>query len=161
MNDDTTVFHVEVQCDPAYPAAEGRLISAAEAVLRAGDAAPESGLTVVVTSDEAVRALNARYRGIDAPTDVLSFPADAPPVPEAEPYPYLGDIIIAYPRASAQAAQAGHPVEAELLLLVVHGTLHLLGFDHDTDEARAAMWAAQSAALEAIGAPITGPAEDA
>ena len=159
MNDHPPEFHIEVQADPAFPAPEDALRAAAEAVLRRQDAPVSSGLSIVDTDDEAVRALNQRYRGVDAPTDVLSFPADPPLVRDAEPHPYLGDVIIAYPRARAQAAQAGHSVDAELLLLVVHGTLHLLGFDHDTDEARARMWAAQAGALRAVGAPITGPSE--
>jgi probable rRNA maturation factor len=128
-------------------------------VLRQQRALEGSGLTLVITGDDAVHALNKQFRGVDAPTDVLSFPVDPPPVPEAEDYRYLGDIIIAYPRAAAQAQQAGHSVEGELLLLVVHGTLHLLGFDHDTDEARASMWEAQRAALSAINAPVTEPGE--
>ncbi len=160
MSEAPIVYHVEVQPDPVYPVPAAALRAAAEAALRAQGAPEGSGLTVVVTSDEAVRDLNRRFRGEDAPTDVLSFPSDPPLVPEAEPYPYLGDIVIAYPRASAQAGEAGHSTEAELLLLVVHGTLHLLGFDHDTDAARAAMWVAQAAALKAVGAPITGPAEE-
>ncbi|MBN1285218.1 MAG: rRNA maturation RNase YbeY [Anaerolineae bacterium] len=154
-------YHVDVQADPAFAGviSTAALRRAAAEVLRRQSAPPESGLVLVITGDAAVQALNAQFRGVDAPTDVLSFPADAPPVPEAVDYPYLGDIIIAYPRAAAQAAQAGHSAEAELLLLVVHGVLHLLGFDHDTGAARAAMWAAQTAALEAIGAPVSSPSE--
>lgn len=160
MSDEPEPFHVDVQPDPAYAVPTEALRRAAEAVLRAQNAPAGSSLSVVVTGDDAVRDLNARYRGVDAPTDVLSFPADPPLAPEAEPFPYLGDIIIAYPRAHAQASAAGHTVEAELLLLVVHGVLHLLGFDHDTPEARARMWQAQAEALRAVGAPITSPAEE-
>jgi probable rRNA maturation factor len=152
-------YHVDVQTDAAFSVSEVALRRAAGEVLRQQDAPADSGLSLVITDEATVHALNAQFRGVDAPTDVLSFPADAPKVPEAAPYPYLGDVIIAYPRAAAQAQQAGHSVEAELLLLTVHGVLHLLGFDHDTDAARAAMWAAQDAALEAIGAPVTSPTE--
>jgi probable rRNA maturation factor len=148
-------YHVEVRPDVVCPVPTDALRRAAAAVLRAQGVLAGSSLTLVIADDETVRRLNARFRGVDAPTEVLSFPADPPTAPEAQPYPYLGDVIIAYPRATAEASRAGHSLEAELLLLTVHGTLHLLGFDHSTDAARARMWAAQAAALEAIGAPIT------
>lgn len=119
-------------------------------------------VTVVVTGDEEMRRLNLDYRGIDAATDVLSFAAqdetdaDAPTLalpPElaAEMAAHLGDIVIAYPYAERQAAHYGVPVAAELRLLAVHGTLHLLGFDHDTPAAEAAMWTAQEAVLAEFG----------
>jgi probable rRNA maturation factor len=152
-------YQIDIQTDPAYPAPKAALRRAAAEALRRQRAPEGSGLTLVITGDDAVHALNKQFRGVDAPTDVLSFPADPPTVPEAEEYCYLGDIVIAYPRAAAQAQQAGHSVEGELLLLVVHGALHLLGFDHDTDEARASMWEAQRDALSAIGAPVTEPGE--
>ena len=68
----------------------------------------------------------------------------------ADEAPYLGDLVIAYPYASAQATGLGHPLADSLALLVVHGTLHLLGYDHDTTESRAAMWAAQARALTTL-----------
>lgn len=153
-------YHVDIQTDLGFSVSEAALRRAVEEVLRRQGAPPRSGLSLVITGEDEVHKLNAQFRGVDAPTDVLSFPAGPAPVPEAEAYPYLGDIIIAYPRAADQAAQAGHDVEAELLLLVVHGALHLLGFDHDTNEAQAEMWAVQQAALEAIGAPVTSPSVD-
>jgi probable rRNA maturation factor len=108
----------------------------------------------VLTDDDHVRELNQQFRGIDSATDVLSFPADTPPVAiEGEP-PYLGDLVIAYPYASTQAAADNHTVMDSLCLLVVHGTLHLLGYDHDTSESRAEMWAAQEAALRALHIPL-------
>ncbi|MFN8564627.1 MAG: rRNA maturation RNase YbeY [Anaerolineae bacterium] len=64
---------------------------------------------------------------------------------------YLGDLVIAYPYAAAQAQREGHALDDSLALLVVHGTLHLLGYDHDTPEHRAHMWAAQELALLALG----------
>src|ERR1700694_2470942 len=74
---------------------------------------PDTALTVVIGDDERVRALNRQFRGVDAPTDILSFPADAPPAPlddaDAEP-PYLGDLIIAYPYTVHQANELGHAV---------------------------------------------------
>jgi probable rRNA maturation factor len=67
---------------------------------------------------------------------------------------YLGDLVIAYPYAQAQAQREGHDMMHSLLLLVVHGTLHLLGYDHDTVSNRAAMWAAQDRVLAALGVPL-------
>ncbi len=123
---------------------------------------PLAGLTVVVTDDETVQTLNRDYRGIDAPTDVLSFAAqesaatepvlaDLPPELVAEMGNYLGDVLIAYPYAAHQAAHYQNSVQAELRLLAVHGVLHLLGYDHATPEEEAVMWARQSEILAAFG----------
>jgi probable rRNA maturation factor len=131
-----------------------RLQEAAAAVLQQ-QAAPDSSLTIVVTGDEEVAALNWQYRGVNAPTDVLSFPADVPPVDLDDEPPYLGDLIIAYPYAAAQAQREGHDLTLSLMLLVAHGTLHLLGYDHDTAARRAEMWAAQDAALRALGVDLS------
>lgn len=118
-------------------------------------------VTVVITDDATVQALNRDYRDVDAPTDVLSFPARdetqptliIPPELEAELARYLGDIVIAYPYTARQADRFGSPVAAELRLLVVHGTLHLLGHDHADEEEQRAMWSAQDAVLAALGDP--------
>ncbi len=109
----------------------------------------QADVTIVLTDDRYLHELNLDYLGVDAPTDVLSFPAS-----ETDPETgliYLGDIILSIPRAMAQAQAAGHSVEAEAQLLVVHGTLHLLGYDHATDEEKTAMWAEQSKVLEKLG----------
>jgi probable rRNA maturation factor len=87
-------------------------------------------LTVAVVSDAQVRKLNFRYRRKDAPTDVLSFPADEPS--------HLGDVVIAAGVARRQAKAAGHPLRTELRVLALHGLLHLLGYDHETDDGRMA-----------------------
>jgi probable rRNA maturation factor len=71
---------------------------------------------------------------------------------------YLGDVLISYQRAQVQAAAGGHPVEDELQLLVVHGVLHLLGFDHAEETEKAKMWAEQSKILSQLGCSITSPA---
>lgn len=144
-------FNVDVQNDDEYMLDPARLVQAAEIVLARHDAQPDTALSVVITSDDAVADLNRQHRGIDAPTDVLSFPADEPPIELPDEPPYLGDLVIAYPYASAQAEREGHALNDSLALLVVHGTLHLLGFDHDTDAHRAAMWAAQAEALTDLG----------
>ncbi|MFH2104505.1 MAG: rRNA maturation RNase YbeY [Chloroflexota bacterium] len=112
-------------------------------------AAPDADLTLVLSDDERLRALNRDFLDQDHPTDVLSFHAG-----EEDPETgrmYLGDVIISLARAEAQSSERGHPLEAELQLLVVHGVLHLLGFDHAEDDEKARMWAAQATALEQLG----------
>jgi probable rRNA maturation factor len=109
-------------------------------------------LSIVISSDGELQRLNQEFLGINAPTDVLSFPSD-----EADPSTgerYLGDIIISYPRAEDQARQAGHSTQSEIELLIVHGVLHLLGYDHATDEERKQMWAIQANILTILGSPI-------
>lgn len=115
-------------------------------------------LTVVITDAEEVQALNRTFRDVDAATDVLAFPArEGEPIPlppeEAE-LPYLGDVIIAFPVAEAQAHRYGHSVQEELRLLLVHGILHLLGYDHATPEEEARMWARQT---QILGRSYVGP----
>ena len=87
-------------------------------------------VTVAVTSDARVRALNRRFRGKDRVTDVLSFPSGEPAS--------LGDVVIAAGVAAKQAIKAGHSVQAEFRVLALHGLLHLLGYDHEQDDGRMA-----------------------
>ncbi|MGQ9592935.1 MAG: rRNA maturation RNase YbeY [Anaerolineae bacterium] len=111
-------------------------------------------MAVVLTDDAEIQALNRRYRGVDAPTDVLAFAESEPAGPfvtSPEGACYLGEVFVSLPRAEEQAEEMGHAVEEELALLVVHGTLHLLGYDHETEEEEAEMWALQDRALEKMG----------
>jgi probable rRNA maturation factor len=145
---------INIENDDDFPVDSDRLVTAVRKVLELQEAHPLSGVTLVIGDNEQVAALNRSFRGIDSATDVLSFPADPLP-PEllaamADEPPYLGDLIIAFPYARAQAEREGHPLNDSLSLLAVHGTLHLLGFDHDTPENRARMWAAQEQALLAL-----------
>ena len=87
-------------------------------------------VVVALVSDARVRELNARYRGKNSTTDVLSFPADEPGI--------LGEVVVASGVARRQARQAGHPVQAELRVLALHGLLHLLGYDHERDDGQMA-----------------------
>jgi probable rRNA maturation factor len=87
-------------------------------------------LNVAVVSDARVRALNRTYRRKDAPTDVLSFPANETGL--------LGDVVIALGVARRQARAAGHSLQTELRILALHGLLHLLGYDHEHDDGRMA-----------------------
>jgi probable rRNA maturation factor len=122
----------------------------------------EAELTLVITDDAEIRELNRTYRGIDTPTDVLSFvafdtvAADAPRLVIADDAAvdlanYLGDIVIAYPYSERQARRFNNSILSELRLLAVHGTLHLLGYDHDTPEQEADMWALQDQILIELG----------
>lgn len=145
-------FQIEIQNDQNFEIDPQRLTLAAQTVLEAHDLPRGAEMSIVITTNEAVAKLNLDFREIDAPTDVLSFPADDLPDGLAEmmddaPVPYLGDIIIAYPYALAQAEREGHDVSDSFALLAVHGTLHLLGYDHDTLENRAQMWATQDEIL--------------
>jgi probable rRNA maturation factor len=128
---------------------------AARETLRSGAGTTRRDLTILLTGDEQVRRLNSQFLGEDATTDVLAFPAAHvdPDLGRA----YLGDVVISYPRAQAQAVAGGHAVIDEVRLLVVHGVLHLLGFDHDNPQARSHMWALQAGVLERLGCQIALP----
>jgi len=122
---------------------------AARLVLDSGSISANVDVTIVLTDDAQLHELNRDYLGVDAPTDVLSFPAS-----ESDPEtgtPYLGDILISIPRAAAQAQSSGHRLEEEVQLLVVHGTLHLIGHDHAEAGDKARMWAAQAEVLARLG----------
>ncbi|MCX7791987.1 MAG: rRNA maturation RNase YbeY [Chloroflexaceae bacterium] len=110
---------------------------------------------VLIADDARLHALNRDYRGIDAPTDVLSFGdggATGPFVSQPEGPRYLGDIAISLERALAQADEYGHPPARELAYLAVHGALHLLGHDHEHGpDAAAAMRAREEAVLASLG----------
>ena len=116
----------------------------------------EAEVSVTFTDDEGIRAINAQFRKIDKPTDVLSFPltdfegGEEPPVDGDEIA--LGDIVISLERTAAQAEEFGHSFERELAFLCVHSMLHLLGYDHVDDEAAEAdMRRRQTEILEKMG----------
>jgi len=107
-------------------------------------------LSIAVVTLEEISELNLRYRGKEGPTDVLSFPCDDPcSVAEPDEPVAIGDVVVAPEIAEAQAVEFGHTVEEELNLLLVHGVLHLLGYDHETDEDAAVMQARERLLLEA------------
>jgi probable rRNA maturation factor len=107
-----------------------------------------SEMSLLLTGSERIRALNRDFRHRDETTDVLSF-ADEGSYPGAEDY--LGDVAIAIPVAATQAANAGHSLEAETVLLTVHGVLHLLGYDHADAAGRREMWQAQELIIRDLG----------
>lgn len=129
------------------------LAALAVRVLEGEGADADALLTVLVGDDEILRDLNLRFLDIDAPTDVLAFP-DAEPLP-GEPAD-LGDIAISLPTAARQADAHGHPLGAELAHLLVHGILHLCGYEHERGDEEAARMRARE---EAYLGDITGHAE--
>jgi len=161
---------VEIDIAPAFrpelPRAWLRSVS-----LRALDVAAPGravALSLAIVSDETIRDLNGRYRGLDEVTDVLSFSPDHPGPWEGEPSPardtngsepfvlppdqgvLLGEVVIAYPQAARQAKAAGHSVRDEVALLTVHGVLHLAGHDHAEPSQEAAMKALERQALARV-----------
>jgi len=110
-----------------------------KAVKAAAEAAstPRAELAIVLTDDSAIRALNREWRGLDAPTNVLSFPAQAPRGRDAPRH--IGDIVIAYQTTAREAKAEEKPFRDHLSHLAVHGFLHLLGYDHETRKDASAM----------------------
>ena len=150
--------HVQIGESLSADVSEDLFETAAEVTLEA-EGRRTGELTVVVTDDETLRGLNRTYLGIDAATDVLSFGGEAPDfVGPSIADEYLGDVVIAYPQAKKQALAAGHSIRAELCLLVVHGVLHLLGYDHVRPEDKEVMWKRQGDILAELGLADVGPA---
>jgi probable rRNA maturation factor len=109
----------------------------------------ETELSIALVDADEMSRLNHQYRGVEGPTDVLSFGCDEPcPTPGDEPIT-LGDVVIAPEEAERQAAELGHSVEHELDVLLVHGILHLLGYDHEAEGDSGAMAAREAAILDA------------
>ncbi len=115
-------------------------------------------ISLVITGQEQIQTLNRDYRGKDQPTDVLSFAMQENKEgeePEAFIDPpdglvHLGEVIISYPQASIQAAERGHSIKKELAALIIHGVLHILGYDHEKDELEPAMKAREKAILAIV-----------
>ncbi|MER8372191.1 rRNA maturation RNase YbeY [Mesorhizobium sp. M1406] len=114
--------------------------------------AGRSELSLVFSDDAHIRTLNAGWRGKDKPTNVLSFPAF--PLLQGAPLPpMLGDIVLAAETVAREAALEDKPVENHITHLVIHGLLHLLGYDHETDAGAEAMEAIERAALARLAIP--------
>ncbi len=146
------LIDLTVQTDPelAEDADQEHLNEVVLSVVSQEASADTWTLGLLLTNDENIRRLNAQYRGEDCATDVLAFGSgedgDGFISPPGMPQ-HLGDIAISCPRAVAQAAEYGHGTAEELDRLVVHGVLHLLGYDDETREGRKAMWARQEAVV--------------
>jgi probable rRNA maturation factor len=144
------MIHIQARAEPPAVAPES-IRAAAEATLAHEGTSGE--VTVVLAGDRQLQALNREYLGIDAPTDVLAFPAGRPELDPESGARYIGDILISVQRARAQARRARHPLESEVQLLVIHGVLHLLGHDHANVQDKSRMWAAQVEVLRTLGLP--------
>ncbi len=143
------MIYTEIEPDFAENCSAVILEFVAAGVLRLTGTDTNSDVSIQITDDATMQQYNLEYMGIDAPTDVLSFP-----VPFQNPEtgaPYLGDLLISLPTAARQAEAAGHSVSEEVKLLVVHGMLHLLGHDHATPEEKEAMWKLQDTLLAELG----------
>lgn len=119
------------------PVDEDSLTKLADFVLHHENVKDTAELSIALINEERIRELNAAYRGKDVPTDVLSFESGDVP-DETEPY-LLGDVVICPSVAKRQAEEFGQTLEQELGLLLTHGILHLLGYDHQTEEEAEAM----------------------
>ena len=121
-----------------------------EAVLADADRTGNTELTVRIVDEDEIRQLNQTYRHQTGPTNVLSFPFEAPPEVDLD---LLGDLVIAAPVVAREAREQGKPEIAHWAHLVVHGTLHLLGLDHQTPAEAEAMEAREVRILQALGFP--------
>ena len=108
-------------------------------------------MSCLFCDDSAIRGLNAQWRGIDKPTNVLSFPGGGPEAPGAAAL--LGDIVLAYETVAREAAAEDKPIGAHVTHLVIHGFLHLVGFDHETSLEAEAMEALESRTMIRLGCP--------
>ena len=146
------VVRVSVVEPFASSVTEARLESVARRVLEA-ESVGAAELSVTVTDDETVRSLNREYAGEDAVTDVLSFSQREGEEFAAPPggAPLLGEVVIAYPTAARQAGERGKSQEAEVARLLIHGILHLLGYDHGEPEEGRRMRAREEELVEAAG----------
>jgi len=114
-------------------------------------------LGLVIAGDDTVHGLNRTYRGVDDTTDVLAFALSESAKDEVEPFVtppddviHLGEVIISYPQAKKQAEEQHHALEREMALLVAHGVLHLLGYDHELPEGEKQMRGKESDVLNRI-----------
>jgi probable rRNA maturation factor len=159
------LYEITIQYDPQYEGLvdEDALRRLAVSVLQAEGVKGLLEVGVVVTTDEEVHALNKEYLGHDYKTDVISFSMggmedDRDFITPSERPPYLGDIAISYDRAAEQAPDYGHSTEVEISTLLIHGLLHLLGYDDTNDADREKMHARQKELLAAVNSisPISG-----
>jgi probable rRNA maturation factor len=129
----------------------------ASALSGAGADREEREIALLFTDDQSIAAINADWRGTNKPTNVLSFPASPDmPIPEGEPRP-LGDIVLSHGVIAREAAEQGKTLHDHTAHLIVHGVLHLLGFDHETDEEAGEMERLETDILKGLG--ISDPYE--
>ena len=166
-----TDFRIDVQIFDEFEnvVSEGHVLEAVSAAMESESCDLHTHVSVVIADDEVIRELNLLHRGLDENTDVLSFSfthegeyygkekrisheADIDFVlpPTENDDASLGEIIISYPQTRRQAERDGHPVDRELTVLLVHGVLHLLGYDHEEPDDEAVMKAATARAMQQL-----------
>src|SRR5215470_15471182 len=140
--------------EQALPEAAALAKVAAALALRRGEAPAATVIDITLTDDDEQRGLNRAWRGKDAPTNVLAFPAADPamPVPAGAPL-LLGDVVLAFETVHREATEQEKPLADHLRHLVVHGVLHLLGHDHENAAEAAMMEAREIAILAELGVP--------
>lgn len=143
---------VDVLVEVALPDPLRTAVRADAETLLAALGLEQAELSLMLCDDAAIRDLNRDWRGVDAPTDVLSFPQED----SAGGLRLLGDVVISVPTAERQAAEAGHALSSELRVLLVHGLCHLLGHDHHEPGPAREMLSEERRLLEALGEPVDG-----
>jgi len=148
-------IHIEQNFQGCVDENQARKI--AQQVLKAEGVTPPYEVSIVFTDSKTVQRLNRDYRGVDEPTDVLAFymlpgktTNNLPFILPPDGITRLGEIIISYPQAVEQAKEQEHSVAQELALLIIHGILHLLGYDHEQPEEEAKMRAREKELLEKV-----------
>ena len=144
---------IQVKRSVRLPVEKSILQRAAQMTMDFTNTIKNSDASIVVGNDALLQRLNLKYRNVDSTTDVLSFPSGEID-PDTQAY-YLGDIVISLTRAQEQSSSEGHTLVDELQLLVVHGTLHLLGYDHMETADKVKMQAAQDVILQKLGLKLT------
>ena len=144
------VCDVRVDCDGWVEIEPGPLSELCILAVRKRCATATGAVSILFTDNEAMAALNASFRGKDRPTNVLSFPAGASPAPGHE---FLGDIALALEISREEAAERGVTLRDHAAHLLVHGMMHLIGYDHEKEADAAAMEAQESAVLATLGVP--------
>jgi probable rRNA maturation factor len=163
MTELTAVIDVAWLCAawrPVCPSAEDLARTAARLALSRGDAGFSIAqhttveLAISLADDAAQQRLNRDWRGVDQPTNVLAFPAWNPdtPIPPGAPL-LLGDVVLAFETAAREADEQGKPLSDHLSHLIVHGVLHLLGYDHVTEAEAVAMESLEKSILASLGVP--------
>lgn len=152
----TLILNNQQEKIPLHPQWEDNLSTIANKCLVLEDVDPSAEISLVFMDDQGIQELNKTYRDKDVPTDVLSFALletseDELVIAEEEEELLLGDIIISLETALKQAEEYGHSIEREIAYLMVHGLLHLLGYDHMNDEEQVVMRKREEELLEAVG----------
>jgi probable rRNA maturation factor len=153
----TVVLDIQLEAE-SPEGIENKLKAAADSVLK-NENVKSGSITILLTDNRTMRSLNRQFRSENKTTDVLSFYfGEDPGILSNQPI-YIGDIAISVPYARRQAESQGHSVTAEIQLLAIHGILHLLGYDHETEDTKEEMWAVQRKVLDQLNLAHVEPTE--